>query len=305
MHKLFPSSGFFDFEVIRILGTTVYGGADVAEVLEAVGEIKPGDPLSWEKAWRTQALRAEQLADEAHRHGDRDAARRGYLRAANYTRATGYMYVSARTDDSDGDGGSAPLVQDHRVLPIAERVAALFGKALPLMDGEVCRLSIPYDDYSVTGYLYLPPADRKLQGRKTPVLINCGGADSCQEELYFLNPAAGPGMGYAVLTFDGPGQGMLLRRYDVHMRPDWENVISQIINHLVNFSSQRPDLDLDLDSISVSGASMGGYFALRAAADPRIKACVSIVSISHSIFFFFSSSPSPRGSHIIAANSDS
>ncbi|EXU97567.1 DUF1100 containing protein [Metarhizium robertsii] len=270
MHKLFPGSGFFDFEAIRILGTTVYGGADVAEVLEAVGEIKPGDPVSWERAWRTQALRAEELADEAHRHGDRDAARRGYLRAANYTRASGYMYVSTST----GNGES--LAQD--ACSIAEKVRILFRKALPLMDGQVHRLSIPYDEYHLPGYLYLPPVDRKIKRRKTPILVNCGGADSCQEELYFLNPAAGPGMGYAVLTwtFDGPGQGLMLKQYEVTMRPDWETVVTQVIDYLVKFSSQHPELDLDLDSIAVSGASMGGYFALRAAAEPRVKACVSI-----------------------------
>ncbi|KAK2003778.1 hypothetical protein LX36DRAFT_706863 [Colletotrichum falcatum] len=62
MHKLFPSSTFFDFETIRILGTTVYGGAEAAEVLEAVGDIKPNDPITWEKAWSNQAARAELLA---------------------------------------------------------------------------------------------------------------------------------------------------------------------------------------------------------------------------------------------------
>ncbi|TWU72710.1 hypothetical protein ED733_004222 [Metarhizium rileyi] len=268
MHKLFPGSGFFDFEAIRILGTAVYGGADVAEVLEAVGQIKPGDPVSWEKAWRTQALRAEELADEAHRTGDRDAARRGYLRAANYTRASGYMYLPASLDKKE--------FLDQDPCAIAEKVSALFRRALPLMDGKVHRLSIPYDEHCLPGYLYLPSVDRKLKGSKTPVLINCGGADSCQEELYFLNPAAGPGMGYAVITFDGPGQGLMLKQYEVTMRPDWERVVAQVIDYLVGFSSQHPELDLDMARIAVSGASMGGYFALRAAAEPRVKACVSI-----------------------------
>lgn len=57
MHKLFPRSGFFDFETVRILGTTCYGGADVAEVLEAVGDIRSDDPSSWEEAWRRQSWR--------------------------------------------------------------------------------------------------------------------------------------------------------------------------------------------------------------------------------------------------------
>ncbi|KAI3317091.1 alpha/beta-hydrolase [Xylariaceae sp. AK1471] len=277
MHKLFPHSPFFDFETIRILGTTVYGGADAAEVLEAVGEIKPNDPSSWEKAWSVQATRAEALADEARQHGDRDAARRAYLRAANYTRASGYMYVSSSSPSWSGDGGGAAMVQDSRALPVSERVGALFRKAIPLMDGRVLTLSIPYKDFSLPAYLYLPPPNSRISGReKIPILVNCGGADSCQEELFFLNPAAGPGLGYAVLTFDGPGQGMMLRRHGLEMRPDWEAVTGSVIDHLVDFSAQNPELELDITSISVSGASMGGYFAMRAAVDPRIKACVSI-----------------------------
>ncbi|RYO86813.1 hypothetical protein DL766_000147 [Monosporascus sp. MC13-8B] len=88
-------------------------------------------------------------------------------------------------------------------------------------------------------------------------------------------------MGYAVVTFDGPGQGLLLKQYEVTMRPDWETVVAQIIDHLVDFSSQHPDLELDMDSIAVSGASMGGSFALRAAAKPRIKTCASIDPFYH------------------------
>ncbi|KAI1505450.1 Alpha/Beta hydrolase protein [Biscogniauxia marginata] len=269
MHKLFPGSPFFDFETIRILGTTVYGGADVAEVLEAVGQIKPDDPISWEEAWRVQAERAMILAEEARTSGDRDAARRAYLRASNYTRASGYMYVSTWAD-----GGS--LVQDPRALPIAERVGELFRTAMTLMDGETHLLSIPFEDYVLPGYLYLPPRDRRIPGRKIPILVNTGGADSCQEELYYLNPAGGTGMGYAVLTFDGPGQGIMLRKYGLEMRPDWEAVTTRVIDRLEGFAAEHPKLELDLDRIAVSGASMGGYYALRAAADPRVKACVAI-----------------------------
>jgi len=276
MHKLFPNSPFFDFETVRILGTTAYGGADVAEVLEAVGQIKANDPSSWERAWATQAARAEVLAEEARRQGDRDAARRAYLRAANYTRASGYMYLS-----SSPAGEGTAMAQDPRALPVAERVGELFRKAIPLMDGTVLSLSIPFEEFQLPAYLYLPPNDRRIPSRdKIPILVNCGGADSCQEELFFLNPAAGPGLGYAVLTFDGPGQGMMLRRYELEMRPDWETVTGCVIDHLVEFSAQNPHLELDVNCISISGASMGGYFALRAAVDPRIKACVSIVSRS-------------------------
>lgn len=271
MHKLFPRSHFFDFETVRILGTAVYGGADCAEVLEAVGQIKSEDPVSWEAAWRTQAERTEKLALEAAQSGDRDAARRNYLKAANYTRASGYMYTSSLTDGS--------LVQDPRSLPILEKVGALFRKAVPLMDNPVHPLSIPYDEHTLPGYLHMPPPERRIKSRsKIPILLVCGGADSCQEELYFMHPAAGPGLGYAVVTFDGPGQGIMLRKYGLEMRPDWETVTGAVLDYLGTYSENHPELELDLEAVAVAGASMGAYYSLRAASDPRVKACVALVS---------------------------
>ncbi|GKT54728.1 alpha/beta hydrolase [Colletotrichum tofieldiae] len=271
MHKLFPSSTFFDFETIRILGTTVYGGAEVAEVLEAVGEINSNDPISWEKAWAKQAARAEVLAKEACAHGDRDAAKRAYLRAANYTRASGYMYIS-----SPPAKGDTAMIQHPCALSVSERMGDFFRKAIRLMDCPVQSLSIPYEGHHLPGYLYLPPESCRIPGRKIPILVNFGGADSCQEEIFFMYPSAGYREGYAVLTFDGPGQGTMLRRHGLVMRPNWEVVSERVIDHLVEFSVKNPNLELDVDSIAVAGASMGGYYALRAAADPRVKACVSI-----------------------------
>ncbi|KAK2770256.1 alpha beta hydrolase [Colletotrichum kahawae] len=271
MHKLFPSSTFFDFETVRILGTTVYGGAETAEVLEAVGEIKANDPISWEKAWAKQAARAEVLAKEACAHGDKDAARRAYLRAANYTRASGYMFVS-----SPPANGDTAMIQHPCALSVSERMGGLFRKAIDLMDCPVQLLSIPYEGHQLPGYLYLPPESCRIPGRKIPILVNFGGADSCQEELFFMYPSSGYRQGYAVLTFDGPGQGVMLRRHGVVMRPNWEIVSERVIDHLIDFSAKNPNLELDVDSIAVAGASMGGYYALRAAADPRVKACVAI-----------------------------
>ncbi|KAK6211324.1 alpha/beta hydrolase [Colletotrichum tabaci] len=271
MHHFFPTSTFFNFETVRILGTTSYGGADVAEVLEAVATINANDPSSWQKAWATQAARAEALAKQASLNGNRDAARGAYLRAANYTRASGYMYLPSPPHD-----GYGPMMAHPSALSVSERVTELFCKAIPLMDNPVLKVSIPYEDYQMPGLLYLPPESHRIPNRKIPILLSFGGADGCQEELFFMYPAAGPRLGYAVLTFEGPGQGIMLRRHGLTMRPDWEVVSGCVIDFLAEFSAKNPHLDLDMDSICVAGASMGGYFALRAAADQRVKACVSI-----------------------------
>lgn len=262
MHQFFKST-FFNFETVRLLGTCPYGGSDIAECLDAIGQIKNDDPVSWHRAWHERAERAEAIADEAKRNGHRVAARQAYLRASNYYRASAYMF------------NDRPQSPDARVLATAEKVITVFQQAITLLDGQVRILEIPYESYRLPGYLYLPPASKRLPG-KIPILINSGGADSIQEELYYMHPAAGPELGYAVVTFEGPGQGIVLRRDRLYMRPDWETVVSRVVDHIVNFSTEHPELELDVDRLAIAGASMGGYFALRGASDPRIKACVAI-----------------------------
>ncbi|KAI1441984.1 alpha/beta hydrolase [Annulohypoxylon stygium] len=260
MFQFFKSS-FFNFEFIRVLGTAPFGGADTAECLDATSRIKNNDPESWFRAWLALAEKSEVLANEALQDGDRAAARDAFLRSSNYYRASQYMF-------SDLPGNPEP-----RIERLFGKSVANFRLATQFLDADVKFLSIPYESrQALPGYIYLPTPHNRPPG-KIPVLINCGGADSTQEELYSLYPASGVERGYAVLTFDGPGQGIMLRRDRLCMRPDWEIVIKSVLDHLETISTE---LDLDLDRIAIAGASMGGYYALRGASDTRIAACISI-----------------------------
>ncbi|KAI1177822.1 alpha/beta hydrolase [Nemania sp. FL0916] len=276
MHKFF-NSPFFDFELTRLLGSTWSGGCEPAEFLEAVGSIRKHDPESWYTAWSVQSSRAEEIARSAVQNGHFAASGRAFLRSANYARASGYMLVGP---------------DDARVLQTAERSVALFREAIPYLDCRVVELEIPYqhhqpDGRAVTvalpGYLYLPPASKRLSDGKTPVLINCGGADSTKEELYFALPAAGVELGYAVVTFDGPGQGITLKRDKIPLRPDFEVVIAQVLAMVRDLAETQPDLDLDLSRVGIAGASMGAYYSLRACSSTYpalnnggLRACVAI-----------------------------
>jgi pimeloyl-ACP methyl ester carboxylesterase len=277
MHRFFRGD-FFNFEVIRILGLARYDGADLAECLEAISQIRENDSGSWHKAWAEQAERAERVAEEALRQGQARAARAAFLRASNYTRASVYMMTGSRLGESD-----------LRVASGLRKSRELFRRATPLFDGAVHELQIPFQAqavdnggggkvFSLPGYLYLPPQSRRLQvpGGKTPVLINLIGGDSTQEEIYYMFPAAGPELGYAVLTFEGPGQGLTLHEHGIPLRPDWEVVGRAVLDHLFQYAAEHPDFGLDLTRVAVAGASLGGYLALRMAADPRCSACVAI-----------------------------
>jgi pimeloyl-ACP methyl ester carboxylesterase len=280
IHPFFPGNTFLNFESVRILSTAPYGGCDPAEFLTALAAIKPNDPETWATAWAHAASLAESLAEEALGRGDTVAARDAFLRASSYTRASGYLRINGPTLER----------HDPRALPVARKVQTLFRRALPFFECEVRVVEIPYlaeppvagevmKKVPLPGYLYLPAPQHRLPDGKIPVLLNTGGADSVQEELYYIHPQAGHVRGYAVLTFEGPGQGIVLREMGLFMRPDWEVVTGQVLNWLEQYAAtlkREEGLELDLDRIAVAGASMGGYHALRAASDPRIKACVAI-----------------------------
>lgn len=256
----FSNSFMFDFELTRILGSASSGGCDVGEFKSAVGKITKNDPESWFMAWKEQGERAERIADEAAKAGFKILARNAYLRAFNYFRATAYMFFN----------------DDARVGPFAQRSIETFERAASLMDGQVIFVDIPYEDgLDLPGYLCLPPKDARLPGQ-IPVIMDVGGADSTKEELYFLFGHIGPPLGCVILCFEGPGQGLLLKKGKVPLRPDFEVCAAIALDFLANLSQSRPELDLDMERIAVAGAATGGYFALRAATDVRIKACLSI-----------------------------
>ncbi|KAK1141252.1 hypothetical protein N8T08_009291 [Aspergillus melleus] len=106
------------------------------------------------------------------------------------------------------------------------------------------------------------PACDRCRGQKLRCVWETGsqqcrrGADSTQEELYFLHGAESPAIGYAFLTFDGSDQGLVLQQDGMRLRPDWEIVSSAVLD--------------------LPGQSLGGYLGLRGAADARIKACIAV-----------------------------
>jgi len=97
-----------------------------------------------------------------------------------------------------------------------------------------------------------------------------GGFDSTLEELYFAVAAAAIRRGYHCLTFAGPGQGDALREQGLPFRPDWERVVTP----MVDYALTRPEVDAA--RVALMGWSYGGYFAPRAAAfEPRIAALIA------------------------------
>ena len=277
MHRFFTYSfrknyfeySWYNLELLRLLGSAPYGGCDAAEFLETVALLVPNDAVSWQRRWVALAGRTYDLAGEMMQYGHTSSARKTYLRASNYFRCAQYLFPIMPESDQP------------YLLHLYQRSIASFEHAMKLMSHEACRVEIPYQPkegrtVNLPGWLYLPNPSQRLAGRKTPVLICVGGADSTQEELYFMSVAEGPDLGYAVLTFDGPGQGLVLRRDGVPVQPDSEVVLGSVLDFIEAYAGKYPEAQLDLEALTVTGQSLGGFQALRGAADKRIKVYVAV-----------------------------
>lgn len=100
------------------------------------------------------------------------------------------------------------------------------------------------------------------------------GFDGTAEELHHVGARAAQERGYTVITFDGPGQPGPRYRDGLLFRPNWETVVSPVID----WAAARPEVDPA--RIALLGNSMGGGLAPRAAAfEPRIRAVICLDGI--------------------------
>lgn len=243
---------FFDAQALRAAATAPFGGADVLECIEIARRVKDGDLDGWHDEWRAAAERAEALGEEAEAAGQSTTAGLALLRATTYHRTAGTVYLSRPVD---------PRLSDS-----IARQTVTFRRALSHLAWESETVQIPFEGGVLPGY-HLRVAD---DGARRATLILLNGYDGTVEETYFGNAAAALERGYDVLAFDGPGQGSVLVDQGITLRPDWENVVTPVVDWLIG----RPGVDAE--RIGLIGWSLGGYLAPRAASgESHIAACVS------------------------------
>ena len=255
---LFVDDQQFWFEILRTMGHAAYGGADIGEVLTTAQNIVAGDYASWHDEWLATADRVVAEAETQLAAGHGTSARDGLLRANNYYRAAEFFLHGDPTDSRIDHAY-------HRARQCFHRAAALFTPAIEVVE-------IPYEDTILHGYFYRAADNGDDSVRSTMVLHN--GFDGPAEEMHFNGAAAGIERGYHVLTFDGPGQGAARHLEGLVFRPDWENVVTPVLDWVIT----RPEVDQS--RVGLLGLSMGGMLAARAAAfDHRFAACVAVDGI--------------------------
>ena len=241
----------YSFQLLRTMGYSSTGGADIGECLSTAYRIKDGNNESWYKEWIKTSKRLEETADKFLSQGYIESAKEAYFRASNYYR-TAEFFLHTNPNDP-------------RILKTWKKSRNCFQKAAKLSQQPIKYVRIPFEKTTLPGYLCL--VDNS--GKKRPLLIIHSGFDGTVEELYFEIAHNALKRGFNCLLFEGPGQGEMIRVHKMPFRPDWENVVTPV----VDFALKLPVVDSE--RIGLVGFSFGGYLAPRAVAfEHRIKVCV-------------------------------
>ncbi len=219
-------------------------GVDYNDFFRTTSQIEKWE--DWCSAWVATGDAHFEVAGRAAVQGNAVSAGEGFIRAA-------LCYHFGRF-----------LFQDFhdQYVSASQRAVDAFAKGLKLLDPTGERVEIPFDGALMVGTLRRP-ADPV----KPPLILLLPGLDSTKEEFFhwenvFLR------RGLATFSLDGPGQGEC--GYQCSIRPDYEAAVSAALDVL----TRRPDIDAR--RVGVAGVSLGGYYAVRAAAvDERIRAAVA------------------------------
>ena len=251
-NPLFPDDAEFWYETLRMFGAGEYGASSFGEVLAISKTIKAGDYDSWYDAWNAAGDRLAEEADGQLARGHKVSARDNYLRAANNYRSSEFFLHATP--------------EDPRVVRAYSRQIETYKAAGRLFDVPIEPVEIPYEATSLPGYFHrVDQSDRPR-----PLLIMHTGFDGSAEEMHWSGARAAVERGYNVLAFDGPGQSGPLHRENLPFRPDWEKVVTPVVDYALKQKG------IDPSRIALLGTSMGGELAPRAAAfEPRLAACIA------------------------------
>jgi len=254
--KVVHADEVFDGQILRLLGSMYEGGVDYGEVHSTSLRIKSHNVESWYREWNATAQRLEKIGQTALDTKREITAHEAFLRASQYYRASGQFFIG--------------YPDEKRTLLAYQKCETCFTLAMKLSPAvKLETIKIPWKDaVSFPGYFIQPP-NIPPEKRGHTLIIN-GGYDSVKEECYFFSGAAALRRGYNVLLYDGPGQGLTLVEQNIVTMPDWENVMSYVIDYLYTRK------EVDKSKIAVMGISFGGYQVPRAATvEKRINAIIA------------------------------
>jgi Prolyl oligopeptidase family len=254
-----PALSFFtdpaiNFQMLFALAAAGYGAAETGEVLTTFDRIHSrGDTCAAvfdEFLALGRSLRARGERELAA--GRTVSARGSYLRAAMYLDQALFFTLA-----------SAQPTRRHEAA-IYREMESTWAHAAALFRPRFEPVRIPYGRSHLPGWLLSPGGS----ARRPTVILN-NGSDAQNVDMFVYGGAAALERGWNALIFEGPGQGANLFLHNRPFVPDWEHVVTPVVDWL------RAQPGVDRRRISIVGQSFGGYLVARAAAfEHRLAAVV-------------------------------
>ena len=231
--KPLPAVTFFEepalnFQMLFALGGAGYGVSEVGEVLAAFDRIHgKGDSYGavFEEFLRL-GRQVRKRADEDRKAGRTASARSGYLRAAMYLDQALFFAL-----------GSGNPTRKHEGALYREMEGA-WASAGALFKPRFEPVRIPYAGRHLPGWML-----KAGKGKRPTVILNTG-SDAQNIDMYVYGGAAALERGWNALIFEGPGQGSNLFLRNEAFVPDWERVITPVVDFLRGRPRRRQAADL-------------------------------------------------------------
>ena len=274
-----PQLSWAAFQVQAVLGGAPYGAAEAGEIFNVVNTLNSSTVLGnltqygdnveevydiWRDAW---VKLANGLMEKAE---DPDNGLSESAKGSLFYRASQYYFVS-----------QWPFPVSQGGLEAARNSTKAFDKYMETLENDpkknytVEYLSIPFSNGTTSvdlpGVFVTPDPSRKL-----PLVVLNTGTDYPKEAIFTFGGSQSLENGYAVLAFDGPGQG-LIKRTPPYMPlvPRWDTVIEAVLSKVEEDDTVKQYVNMD--EIFVWGVSLGGYLVGQACSmlpKGRVNACI-------------------------------
>ena len=221
----------------------VANGIDVNDFESVLA--KTVDWADWGPNWLAMGAVHEELGREAEVRGHVVSATAAYQRAAWCYHLGKFLWFED--------------LQMHAQL--RDSAVAVYRRTLAHLEPAAERLDIPFEGHVIPAHLRRP-----MREEMPPLVLIVPGLDSSKEEMFAIEEEF-LRRGMATLSIDGPGQS----ENSVHfaIRPNWETVITPLLDHLESLG-----LDSEFGRVGLMGISMGAIYGPRAAAYERRLAAV-------------------------------
>ena len=203
-----------EFVFLTGLGRAYYQANNIGKMLWLSKQVKDGDFEGGFLAFKAAGDEAAAIAAASGAKGHRESARQAWLWAQSYYDTSTLL---------------------RRRLVRSGPLPADLGAALRCVAQVACRIStrrasrsqFPTRARRSTGST---SAARARPGQR-PLLIMNNGSDGSLLDMLTVGGAGALARGYDMLTFDGPGQGYALWKQGLYFRPDWEKVITPVVDY--------------------------------------------------------------------------